>query len=222
MKYKYNLDFFKNDSPEKYYFYGFLASDGYISDDKISIGINVKDREILEKFQKLICPEKPIYEKTQTNSLKFDITNKNLSKKLKKYFSMTTNKKYEEIRFPSVPEKYLKDFIRGIIDGDGNIDTTKGYKKDKIYIGARLRILGNKEFLIELNEKTKLLYPHNTNAVNKKGKENVYIITYNFKTARELLKIIYYDGCLSLTRKFNRSRDEDIVSTITKVIDKKK
>nr|DAV22088.1 MAG TPA: putative homing endonuclease/beta fold, HYDROLASE [Caudoviricetes sp.] len=222
MKYKYNLDFFKNDSSEKYYFYGFLASDGYISDDKISIGINVKDREILEKFQKLICPEKPIYEKIQTNSLKFEITNKDLSKELKKYFSMTTNKKHEEIRFPNVPEKYLKDFIRGVIDGDGNIDTTKGYQKDKIYIGARLRILGNKEFLIELNEKTKLLYPHNTNAVNKKGKENVYTVTYNFKTARELLKIIYYDGCLSLTRKFNRSRDEDIVSTITKVIDKKK
>lgn len=142
-----------------------------------------------------------------------------MTRKLKKYFSMTSNRKTEEIRFPEVPNKYLRDFIRGIIDGDGNIDSTKGYKGDKIYIGARLRILGNEIFLKELNEKTKLLYPHNTNAVNKKGKENIYVITYNFKTARELLKIIYYDGCLCLKRKFDRSRDEDIVSTLVRAKD---
>ena len=72
---------------------------------------------------------------------------------------------------------------------------------------------------VPLNEKTKLLYPHNTNAVSKKGKENIYVITYNFKTARELLKVIYYDGCLCLKRKFDRTRDEDIVSTLVKTKD---
>lgn len=215
-QYKYNFEILEKESPEKYYFLGFIAADGYVSDKKIHFELNVKDRYIVEKLRDYICPEKPIYEYEKTNSVALSITHKEKSLELKKYFSMTSNRKTEEIRFPKVPNKYLRDFIRGIIDGDGNIDSTKGYKGDKIYIGARLRILGNEIFLKELNEKTKLLYPHNTNAVSKKGKENIYVITYNFKTARELLKIIYYDGCLCLKRKFDRSRDEDIVSTLVK------
>lgn len=218
-KYNYNFDILEKESPEKYYFLGFLAADAYISDKGINFELNVKDRYMVEKLRDYICPEKPVYNHEKTNSVAFSITNKKKCSELKKYFSMTSNKKTEEIRFPEVPNEYLRDFIRGIIDGDGNINTTKGYKGNKIYIGARLRILGSEIFLKELNEKTKLLYPHNTNAISKKGKENIYVVTYNFKTARELLKIIYYDGCLCLKRKFDRSRDEDIVSTLVKTRD---
>lgn len=218
-KYNYNFNILEKESPEKYYFLGFLAADSYISDYRINFELNNKDKYMVEKFRDYICPNKPVYDNKKTNSTSFCITNKKKSLELKKYFSMKSNRKTEEIRFPKVPNKYLPDFIRGIIDGDGNINTTKGYRGNKIYIGARLRILGNEIFLKELNEKTKLLYPHNTNAVSKKGKENIYVITYNFKTARELLKIIYYDGCLCLKRKFKRTRDEDIVSTLMKIKD---
>lgn len=219
MQYEYNFDILDKDSSDKYYFLGFLASDGYVTDDRISIGISEKDVDLLKEFQKRICPDKPIYYKKRTNSVKFEISNPEKAKYVKKIFSMKSNKKHEEIKFPSVPDKYLKDFIRGVIDGDGTIGIAKAYKKNKIYVGARLRILGNEQFLKVLNEKTKKLYFHKTNAINKKGSENVYVVTYNFKTARELLKIIYYDGCLCLKRKFNRSRDEDIVSTIVKTVD---
>lgn len=215
-EYSYNFDILEKESPEKYYFLGFIAADGFVSDKGIHFELNVKDRYMVEKLRDYICPGKPLYNHEKTNSVAINIGNKKKGLELKKYFSMTSNRKTEELRFPKVPDKYLRDFIRGIIDGDGTIDTIKGYRGDKVYIGARLRILGNEIFLKELNEKTKLLYKHNTNAVSKKGTENIYVITYNFKTARELLKIIYYDGCLCLKRKFDRSRDEDIVSTILK------
>lgn len=217
--YNYNFDILEKESPEKYYFLGFLAADGSLTNNGIIFELNEKDRYMVKKLNDYICPEKKVAFREKTNSYRASFFNIKMTKKLKKYFSMISNKKTEEIRFPKVPDEYLRDFIRGIIDGDGNIDSTKGYKGNKIYIGARLRILGNEIFLKELNEKTKLLYPHNTNAVNKKGKENIYVITYNFKTARELLKIIYYDGCLCLKRKFNRARDEDIVSTLVKTKD---
>lgn len=215
-QYNYNFDILEKESPEKYYFLGFIAADGALTNGGIVFELNKRDGYMVKKLNDYICPEKEVKFREKTNSCRATFYNLEMTKKLKKYFSMISNRKTEEIRFPEVPDEYLRDFIRGVIDGDGTIDTTKGYKGNKIYIGARLRILGNEIFLKELNEKTKLLYPHNTNAVNRKGKENIHIITYNFKTARELLKIIYYDGCLCLKRKFDRSRDEDIVSTLVR------
>ena len=100
--------------------------------------------------------------------------------------------------------KNYKDFIRGYIDGDGCIDTTKGYKKDKVYIGPRLRILGNHDFLRDMNEKTKEFVHHNTNAILKKGHENIYYVTYNFSTAKKLLKWLYDDSIICLSRKKDR------------------
>ena len=89
---------------------------------------------------------------------------------------------------PSIPDNLMKHFIRGYIDGDGCIDATKAYRGEKIYIGLRLRILGNYDFLNKLNAITKNIYPHKTNTINKKGFENVYVLTYNFSTAKNILK----------------------------------
>ena len=101
----------------------------------------------------------------------------------------------------NIPEKFIKDFIRGVIDGDGCIDTTKAYRKDKVYVGARLRILGRESFLRELNEISKKFVQHNTNSVLQKGKEDVFCVTYNFSTATELLNWVYKDNLISLDRK---------------------
>ena len=203
-KYKYNWDFFNTDSEELYYFLGFVASDGYISGNEIEIGLNEKDLKILERFRDLIVPNKPIYYKPKTNSYTLKISCKNKIEKFKDFFDMTSNKKHEEMSFPNIPNEYVKDFIRGYVDGDGGIDTTKGYKGDKIYIGPRLRILGNYEFLKELNEITKTIYPHKTNSILKKGKENVFIITYNFSTARNILKWLYEGSKIYLDRKYTK------------------
>lgn len=203
-KYKYNWDFFDTDSEELYYFLGFVASDGYISNNEIEIGLNEKDKHILEKFRDLIVPDKPINYKKKSNSYTLKISCRNRIHKFKEFFDMTSNKKHEEISFPYIPKVYLKDFVRGYVDGDGNIDTTKGYRDDKIYVGPRLRILGNKKFLSDLNEMTKTIYSHKTNSISKKGKENVYYITYNFSTARAILKWLYNGSSIHLIRKYEK------------------
>lgn len=203
-KYKYNWNFFDIDSEELYYFLGFVASDGYISNNDIEIGLNEKDVHILEHFRNLICPDKPLYHKKNTNSYSLKISCKNKIKRFKDFFDMTTNKKHEQISFPSVPSKYVKDFIRGYVDGDGNIDTTKAYRGDKVYIGPRLRILGNESFLTGLNEHTRIKVDHKTRSLTKKGKENVYYITYNFKIAKAILRWIYEDNKICLHRKYQK------------------
>ena len=55
--------------------------------------------------------------------------------------------------------------------------------------------------VIFATEKTKEFYFHKTNAINQKGKENVYVITYNFKTAANILRWLYSDCNICLPRK---------------------
>lgn len=215
-KYKYNWDFFEIDSEMLYYFLGFVAADGYISEDSIEIALNKKDEELLIKFRDAIVPDKPVNDKKVSNAKVLKLGMKSKIKDFKKFYGMTTSKKHDEIVFPNIKDEYVKHFIRGYIDGDGTIDTTKGYRDDKVYIGPRLRILGNESFLKILNAKTKEVYFHRTNAITKKGKENVYYISYNFSTAKNILDWLYKDATIYLERKYNKYleicyKDEDIV-----------
>lgn len=86
---------------------------------------------------------------------------------------MNSNNKCIELRFPNIPKQYLKDFIRGYVDGDGTIGTTKGYQGDKTYIGPCLRILGNKEFLKQMLEEIRPIIPNKTYAIQKKSSEKI-------------------------------------------------
>ena len=55
--------------------------------------------------------------------------------------------------------------------------------------------------------KNKEFISHNTNAISKKGKDNVYCVTYNFSTARNILKWLYKDCKICLIRKYNRAKE---------------
>ena len=202
--YKYNLDFFSKDSEELYYFLGFVAADGYISNEAIEIGLNEKDIEILKKFRDLIVPDKPLYYKAKTHSFTLKINMTDKIKDIKAFYHMSTNKKLEEMEFPTISPKYLKDFIRGYIDGDGCIDTGKAYRNNTIYIGPRIRILGGYCFLEKMNEEIRNIIPHKTNAISKKGRENIYYVTYNFSTADRILHWLYDKCNICLRRKQER------------------
>ena len=94
-KYKINFDFFNNKKEKYWYFIGFIASDGYISDDKIEIALNMKDEYMIKNFRDLICPDKPVYYKPKTNSVRFTIHSKEIiqydlnMQKIKEWGSIT-------------------------------------------------------------------------------------------------------------------------------------
>ena len=203
-KYDINYEFFNGDTEEYWYFLGLVSADGYVSDNIIELCLNKKDEYILIKLRDIICPQKPIYDKPSTRSKKFTIHSKKLSQQIKEILSMKTNKKSKEIKFPQVPDNMLKHYIRGLIDGDGCIDTTKAYRDDKVYIGPRLRILGNREYLITMLDEIRKQVPNNTKAVNKKGAENVWYITYNFSTAKDVLHWCYDNNNICINRKYNK------------------
>lgn len=207
IKYPINKEFFESKKEEYWYFLGLVSSDGYISDDVVEIRLNKKDGQILTKLRDLICPGKPIYDKKATHSKQLSIHSKDVCAHLKLQLGMKSNKKHIEIVYPSVPDKMLKHYIRGLIDGDGCIDTTKAYRENKAYIGPRLRILGNRQFLVDMLDDIRKHIPNKTKSVNKKGSEGVWYVTYNFSIAKNILEWCYIENNICIFRKYNKFKE---------------
>ena len=125
-----NHTFFQKQSEDMAYWIGMLASDGSVNknENQIYIELQRKDKELLEKMNKVIGNERPVkdYEtsKGYQNS-KLYFYSKQIKQDLQKY-NIVPNKTYsEEYNFPEqLKIKYYKDYIRGLFDGDGSIKLT--------------------------------------------------------------------------------------------------
>lgn len=211
--YEYNTNLIKRDSEFKYYFLGFVAADGWISDksNRIEITLKSSDECILKIFRDMICPGKHIGDKQiklydkyyHAKKLTFD--NKEIKNMVMSYLN-TTNKTSSLIFPYGIPDAYLKDFIRGYIDGDGTIGIAKRVKlvdnKEQFYYGPRLRVIGTRAFLqgLHINLKRILDLKNNVNP-HKKGIENVYVIEYAFNAANKIYNILYDNSTYFLPRK---------------------
>lgn len=115
-----NQDYFLNiDTPEKAYLLGFIQSDGSLREDLTQITITQKEDEqwwLLNMIRDFIQPE----------AKSLTIHNKQICKNLYEH-GIVPNKTYKmqqcnaNILWHSVPEEYKYDFLRGLLDGDGNI-----------------------------------------------------------------------------------------------------
>lgn len=118
------------DCPEKFYFLGFFAADGcnFKKQNEAKIKLQKGDLELLEKFKKLLESDRPIYEvydkpngsRKESYSSNFRLTSKYFCSRLEE-LGLPERKTYC-LHFPDyIPEKYLRDYVRRIFDGDGSI-----------------------------------------------------------------------------------------------------
>lgn len=122
--YTFNFGKFKQDSSDKYYWLGFLGADGAIVDNTLSIELKNIDKKHLEKFNSFFENTNPI--KERINNLKVlcvktQINSYELINYLKNYNIYQNKSKTYIIPENKIPNKYMMDFIRGLIDGDGCI-----------------------------------------------------------------------------------------------------
>lgn len=204
--YSYNEDLIKKDSEFKYYFLGLIASDGWVSDksNRIELCLNKRDKHILIQIRDLLCPGKKIVDKQKQNAFRLTLENKTIWREVTKYLD-PGNKTFSLIFPYGIPGQYIKDFIRGYIDGDGNISVKRGQRKlsdgsIKYYYGLRLRVLGTRALLQGLHMNLKL-YCNNKFNVKPHKKDGVYYIEYGFSAAENVLNFIYRDATYYLLRK---------------------
>jgi len=211
---KYNIDetlFDVIDTEEKAYFLGFLYADGYNNTDRNSVNLSLKedDKEILEKLNNLLQPNKPLqfvntsnqrktkgFEKSQ-NQYRLVIANKRISERL---VELGCDKaKTHSLIFPTekqVPKHLVRHFVRGYFDGDGCV-SNRVFSMD----GTDCFLSSVQNILIdELGlSKTKFYKRHNHRD------NNITSIRYcGSGNLRKIMDWLYTDATIYLDRKYEK------------------
>lgn len=132
-----NEDFFKNWSPEMAYVLGFFAADGCMIKNKREahfIEFGITDLDLLENIRKELDSNHQITvrassRKNWKESYRLQIGCKEMFYDLLKIGF--TPVKSKTLEMPKVPTIYLKDFVRGYFDGDGNVTITEYKRADR-------------------------------------------------------------------------------------------
>ena len=184
--------FNKIDSAEKAYWLGFILADGYINipRKRVQIKLGEKDREHLLKFINFIGGDEKMLKKennsiTGNNIYYIAVNSLIMVKDLidKNIFQGKSGKE----KWYNVKEEFILDYIRGIIDGDGNINN-KNFN-----ICNSEEVLQNiKEYFCKkynINNDIKILEHYNTKRLTI------------CKNRKEILNDLYYKDCVCLERK---------------------
>lgn len=138
------------------YVLGFWFADGYMRKEKsYRIIFTSADKSILLKIRKVLSSSHPVRDKKEKKGGGYTwdliLCSKRLYEQLQRLGGH--RRKSRTMQFPSVPQKYLSDFVRGYFDGDGSACfVTYVRTKDK----RRTRELrtnftsGSRQFLKEL------------------------------------------------------------------------
>lgn len=200
-KYTINENYFNNINSEgKAYYLGLLFADGYNNTEKFDVSITLipEDIDILISLNKELETNKPL--RKDRKYIKLSIENKKISKTLNNLGCMKS--KTHKIRFPNIPNEYVRHFIRGYFDGDGCIT----WSKNKLI--PQFSIVGNEPFLIELQKelinnlglkKTKFIKRH------KNRKNNITSLIYgSYGNCIKIYEYLYEDSKFYLKRKKNK------------------
>lgn len=194
------------DDPKKAYWLGFLSADGSLKNNRVSLCLSDKDH--VEKFKSDLKSEHKIGSShvldKRTNKIYIShyiqITNKFFTEKLSKLVPI---EKSIYFTLPKIDEKYMSNFLAGMLDGDGSFTLRK---KENYLMGT---LISTKECLEEIQEilfvnfgieKTKLIQ-----VTNKEP--NVWKL-YIYNGTMLFLDFIYggEDKTMYLSRKYLKYR----------------
>ena len=202
-KYKINENYFEKWSKEMAWVLGIITTDGNIKFNRNCkrLRIGLQDKDILIKINKMMESNYPIrkrdfskYKGWATWYYELDICRTKICRDLIELGIIPRKSKI--IQFPSIPKKYLYDYIRGIIDGNGCLFVNKYFYKSKLYKYFRVTILsGSFKFLKKLK---RLLNIKNKVCWNSQN-------CYRLEIPKNILTIIYSNiGQAFGQRKYNK------------------
>ena len=202
-KHTSNEKYFHRWSNEMAYMFGFICADGNIAWNEakgyytLTITASAKDKDHLEKMKKILKSTKPLLYAESTKSYRLVVNSKTMCRKLMDLGVLP--KKSLILKFPKMPAQYIRDFIRGYVDGDGSLRyfarVRSPYFELSISSGSRI-FLGVLEIKINecLNIKSKI----------SKNKNECYLLRYSCSRGLKLAEWLYKDTNIYLERKFNK------------------
>ena len=188
------------DSPLKAYFLGFIAADGSVFKigRKIvfSLSIQSSDSVILEKLSEELSGSNILVGNSFTRKNGYSTTDVRFSDEIFVNCLLKHGicfNKTENLDWIDLPDRFMRDFIRGYFDGDGSVYISK----NKVYGN----FVGNKIFIPKLRD-----YLFNKNILPTKyaiiDRGNFCSFHFGSKEGNlSLYNYMYYDGCFCLERK---------------------
>lgn len=145
-----NEDYFEIiDSANKAYIFGLILSDGHLLKQRKQLRIKLTDIDLLEEVKKELNYNKPLLVNhtvsvTHKQAKTLIICNTKIYDDLLR-LGMQQNKTFT-LKFPSIPNHLMADFIRGFFDGNGSAY----FKKAGKLLFPNLSICSTVEFLTDL------------------------------------------------------------------------
>jgi len=192
-------DFFEViDTEEKAYILGFIAADGSVYGNTLSIELKRSDKEHLVKINKCLGSDRPIENTLSTDkrvdkvyqAARISQQSKKLITDLAKYGIVPNKTASMAIAFALIPDIFLRDFWRGCIDGDGWLS------EGSIPV---VGLTGTKNVLESFQ-----LFIKNTLDIDFRAitpNRSIFNTKY-YKDHTSVAKCLYKNSCLYLDRKF--------------------
>lgn len=198
-----NIDYFKSiDTPNKAYTLGFIYADGCNTRKGLAIGLQEKDKEVLEFIKKELEVSDslryiPAAKPTWSNKFELRICSKELSNDLINLGCPPA--KSLILKFPEfITENLMSHFIRGYFDGDGSIIIcSKGYARICFVSGSYDFIEGLQKYLYNQTGCKLNMYSNNGYSLQTSKQSSVELI----------LNHVYTDSTFCMSRKLNKANE---------------
>lgn len=191
-------------SPEESYWFGFLVGDGTIYENRyrLKLALQKRDKKHIEKFIKFLgYKEKKIYLYPDNSLCEVRIDNKRLLINL--YHLGLQQNKVHKTHKGLIPEKYQRDFVRGLFDADGTVYMS--LPKNKKTKQACFHICGTNNLL----EGVKDVFIKNIEGIDKntgcisKSEGQPAVLEYGGRWFTDKIGHYLYDGAeIYLGRKY--------------------
>lgn len=201
-----NEEFFSLKTKKTYYWAGFIAADGCVTqDNRLEIALKLADRNHLELFKHAIGSRHPVSISHQGKAARIRIRSKKLCEDLESNFNITPNKS-KTLQYPNIVEDYLMwEYIRGYMDGDGCYSIIK--TENPRQLANLILVSGSVEFLEEIADIFNLYI---NNYKYPRYNSHVYRISYGIKDSNVLINKIYQYSSVNtrLLRKYNKIKKQ--------------
>ncbi len=194
-KYDVNEDFFNEiDTEEKAYWLGFLSADGTIRENKVKIGLSVRDKGHVHKFVEALGSEHPIVvrdvsidDKTYQTA-EVTIGSTKMADDLAR-LGVVPNKSLIISPLANLPTMLARHYWRGAFDGDGGISFSRSrgdgaWTCTLSFTCGKAMVLGFRDFVTGYVD----------TEASPRPVGNVYRVVFGGKSLPQAIVRILYDG----------------------------
>lgn len=196
--------------PEEHFWYlvGLIATDGCLSSNGRHVNITSKDKRYLVRVREAVGLRCKVSDKTNgrgQGAFHMQIGSRVLYDKL--LAIGLTPRKSLTLGQLNVPDSRFKDFLRGVIDGDGNI---RGWRHPsngrqqwalRVYGASKPFLQWIKETISRLWRVEAGFHKSHTDLDRRMNRQPQYALKYGKLAAKIILSRCYYSGAIALERK---------------------